>query len=86
MNKPAPTNNSNDTATCATINPLLSRETAPVVRRLCLREVAKSSPVARHAGAKPNTTPVKSETASVNTSTRQFRLRSTSLGKIPVFL
>ena len=56
------------------------------MRRLCLSEVAKSSLVARHAGARPNSTPVSSETASVNASTRQFRLRSTPLGKIPVSL
>ena len=86
MNNPAPTSNSNESATCATISPLLKRDTTPVVRRLCLSEVDKSRLVARHAGAKPNSTPVSSETASVNTSTRQFRLSSTSLGKMPVFL
>ena len=86
MNKPAPTNNNNDSATCAMISPLLNRDTAPVVRRLCLSAVVKSWLVARHAGTKPKSTPVSSETASVKASTRQFRLRSTPLGKIPVSL
>src|SRR6266542_4933297 len=86
MNNPAPTSNNNDSATCATINPLLKRETAPVVRRFCLSEVAKSSFVARHAGARPNSTPVSNETSSVNASTRQFTLSSTLPGINPVSL
>src|SRR5215813_5862474 len=86
MNNPAPTSNNNDSETCATINPLLKRETAPVARRLCLSEVAKSSFVARHAGASPNSTPVSNETNSVNASTRQFTLRVTLLGINPVSL
>src|SRR4029078_13139067 len=86
MNKPAPVNNNNDSATWATISALVKRDTAPVVRRLCLSAVVKSVFVARHAGARPNSKTVSSDTARVNTSTRQFRVKSTPLGKIPVSL
>ena len=81
MNKPAPTNSNNESATCVTISPLPSRDIAPVARRPCLSGVTKSGLVARHAGANPNRTPVNNETANVKASARQFRLSSTSLGK-----
>src|SRR6186997_1254452 len=86
MNNPAPTNNNAETATCATSSPLLKRETPVVVRPVCFIAVLKSKLVARHAGTNPNSTPVNSETATVNTSTRQFKLNSTPLGKSPVSL
>ena len=81
MNKPAPTNNRSESATCTTISPLLKRDTTPVVRRLCLSEVAKSKLVERQAGARPNSAPVSSETVIVKTSTLHFRLRSTPVGR-----
>src|ERR1700752_1381680 len=84
MNKPAPTNNNAETATCTTSNPLLKRDRLPVVRPLCFNVEFKSRLVARHAGASPNRRPVSNDTASVNPSTRQFRLSPTPLGNSPL--
>src|ERR1043165_7289415 len=84
MNNPAPTSNSAQIATCTTSNPLLKRDMLPVVRPLCFSVEFKSRLVARHAGASPNRTPVSSDTASVNPSTRQFKLSSTPLGNSPL--
>src|SRR5678816_1451903 len=86
MNNPAPISNKNETATCRTSSPLLKRDTVPVARRLCFRAVVRSRLVARHAGANPKRKPVSNVTVSVNTNTRQLRLRSTPLGSRPVSL
>src|ERR1044072_3701279 len=83
MNNPAPNNNSDDSATCATSSNLLARDTTLVVRRLCLSGVANFRLVVRHAETNPNNSPVNIESVNVNNSTRQFSCRSTPAGKSP---
>ena len=86
MNKPAPTNNNNDSATCATISPLLNRDTAPVVRRLCLsarrqiqaRRAPRGRQAEQHAGQQRDGqrerqhTPIQTEVNAAGQDSRVF--------------
>ena len=71
-NKPAPISSTSDTATCVTSRALLSSVRDPVTLRLfSFMAPARSTRVARAAGMRPNTTPVRMLTPATKAITRQ---------------
>jgi hypothetical protein len=72
-NSPAPTISSRDIATCATIRAFVNNERAEELEllKLSLSAGARSTLVARHAGARPKRMPAAHDSATVKTNTRQ---------------
>ena len=84
MNSPAPTSATSESAIWATTNAFRTRplrRPPPIVPASSLSVETSSGFDACNAGARPNTTPVIRETASVKTNTRQSIVRLSQTGR-----